>query len=144
MDNNKPNQPDNHGSTAPRARVRVRDLLAMIEQDRRNREPVRLPVAAARAAIETLLGDESISRMAASYAAISPQLDETWFRGVLRQVAADFPAATPEQIKQGSRSAFDYCQRRFPIPYGERGYVAFPREFAARVIRAEVERATGR
>lgn len=95
---------------------------------------------AARCWIERELTDASIEKMAASYVKLNAMLDELWLRETLQRVNRELGNVATGNVRRALRSSFAYCARRLPIPYGEKGHVKFPREFAAHLILAELKR----
>lgn len=90
--------------------------------------------------LEVVLTDESIAKMAGSFENVNPMLDEVWLRRVLREVNETYGNVPEDTVRQALRIAFASANRRLAIPFGTRGFVAFPREFVATVVRAEIER----
>lgn len=93
--------------------------------------------------IERALTDESIAKMAGSFATVNAMLDEVWLRETIQTINAQLGNVSPSDVKRALRSSFALCARRMPIPFGEKGHVKFPREFAAHLIKSELGRQKG-
>lgn len=90
--------------------------------------------------VEQAIGDESIAKMARSFGKVSAMLDELWLRQTLQKVQDTYGNVPAVTVQAALHSAFDYCARRLPVPYGQKGFVKFPREFARQMVILELRR----
>lgn len=140
-ENSQPAVSSSHLALLPKSRGRVRVRGAYVRELYSTRAPADAPPReTGQSALETMLTDESIGRMAGSFLKINPLLDEPWLREAIRAVQAEFGTVPEAHMRRAIRATFDYCARRLPTPYGTTGHVGFPRAFAITVLKAEVKR----